>query len=510
MSPPKRSGDDFNPKRLGVKKPSNKNFGFTGTSSRSQLDRPVPLKTRFRPAVGTKDFSALSDYNYASVYSRWRRGYELSMYAGQAYDGYQYSYRYYFSGVIGIGPFIPGLSFIYPTTRSDSRTWNVYLQPEATYDLRDFDLSVLSVTDYTDDIYSVRLKFGFSLPLSAAVGEVFANRYDALGNRRKSGFNNWTCIGIGLDGVLDENPSYTSIYNTLFLGHNANNSWTVVDENNLAVPATSPPAPGEYLVSELRTQCNCPDFLNREAVNFWDNARKMRYPYTSVQDMKPGFFDAGTEGPERVIQSIDDPGFARAFGFIYTNQIYNIPSYTQEVYSDPSLFYYQPKWCKHVYAAMWDYKRVFGKDDEADYWLPQPSDEPAHPAYREMFDRDLAKQMDFFNRERNQRWWLRYGPNVDELPKSTLRQDNYSAFVKAIHAGNLNYPIPVVVSGLTFSPIDQYNPIVPIASFIYDGGQYASGVQISTTTVSGILDGGTYASGVQTSPIAFPINGGLY
>jgi hypothetical protein len=42
--------------------------------------------------------------------------------------------------------------------------------------------------------------------------------------------------------------------------------------------------------------------------------------------MAPGFYDAGVDQSTRLVNAPDDPGFARTFGFLYTNEIYNIPS----------------------------------------------------------------------------------------------------------------------------------------------------------------------------------------
>ena len=76
---------------------------IVGSDNKNQLINSLPFKRRFRPAVNTKDFSVLSDYNYASLWVRWRRGYELSMYTQGAYSGLVYSsFKYYVSGTAGV------------------------------------------------------------------------------------------------------------------------------------------------------------------------------------------------------------------------------------------------------------------------------------------------------------------------------------------------------------------------------------------------------------------------
>jgi len=81
----------------GIKQPRN----ISGADNSLQLSQPLKFERRFRPAVGTKDFSLLSEYDYASLWARWRRGYELAMYAQQAYDGLTYSFKYFVSGSPG-------------------------------------------------------------------------------------------------------------------------------------------------------------------------------------------------------------------------------------------------------------------------------------------------------------------------------------------------------------------------------------------------------------------------
>ena len=508
----KRSpGDNFNPKRYDGAKRVEKNSSFAGADSAHQLSQPMSFKQRFRPAVGTKDFSILSDYDYASLWSRWRRGYELSMYAQQAYQGYENSFKYFYTNTLGIGPYIPGFLFMYPTARNDERMWSVFVQPQGAFNFKDFGLSVASVIDYSDTVYAVQLSGNFGLPASTFKSEVLSNRIDPSGTERKFGFSNYTVVGIGLNGVLETNINYSALYNTLFLSHGVNTSWQVVDANTMQVPASGPPGIGDYLTTELKTQCTCPDFLGRDTVNLYETSLKQRYPYTGVFNIKPGFFDAGSQSLEgRVIDSADNPGWSRSFGFIYLNTIYNVPKYSQETYSDPNLFYFQPKWCKHIYAAMWDLQRALGQRDNVSYWLPQPNDEPAHPAYREMFDRDLKKHTEFFQRERDFRWWLRQGPTRSELPRRVLEPDMYNVFSKLTNAGKVTSPTIILASGLTFFDTTSYSPFVPASGLeVYDGGTYASG-QLLPRTISGILDGGIYASGTLIPSIAFPINGGIF
>jgi hypothetical protein len=508
---PKSSGDDFSLKRARGEKPFPKVPKFMGADTPQQMSKPMPLKRRFRPVVGTKNFSLLSEYDYASLWSRWRRGYELSMYAQQVYKGINYSFKYYYSGVVGAGSYNPGYVYLYPTTRTDDRIWTVFVQQDKNINLKDLNLSVASVTDYSDTIYAVKLSNKFSLPISQLRGDTLSNKFTAAGEEKQFGYGNYAVVGIGNDGVLETNPDFTQLYNTLFLDHSEAKSWEVVDALTLRVPAASPPAVGEFLCTTFKAQCTCPDFVGRETVNLYDFSLKRRYPYTPPIDMKPGFFDAGSQSAEgRVINSIDNPGWSRGFGFIYLNQIFEIPSYNEQAYSDPSLFYFQPKWCKHIYAAVFDLSRTQSSDQVTSYYLPQPNDEPTHPAYREMFDRDLVKQTDFYERERDYRWWLRFGPTKEELPSHVLQPDTYNVFSKLTNLGTLTSPDAAVASGLTFLDVQSYDPFTPASGLdTYSSSRYASGILLTPDSLT-IIDGGTYASGLLTSSFAYIVNGGTY
>lgn len=479
----------------------------SGAESPVQLNKPMPFDRRFRPAVGTKDFSVLSDYNYASLWIRWRRGYELSMYAQQAYDGVGYSFKYYLSNNPGAGVYVPGLSFLYPTTRTDTRMWMVGIRPRDSFNFKDFGISVDSVTNYDPTTYAVKLSSNFGAPISFFKGEVVSNRFTSTGVDKQYGFNNYTVVAVGFNGVpMDPEPA--PIFNTLFLSYAQDKSWSVVDKTKMSVPASGPPAPGEFLTTEMRTQCSCPDFLGRENFDLYSASLKMRYPFTRVQNMAPGTYDAGTEQTPRISDSIDNPGYSRSFGFIYLNEIYNMPSYQQVSYTDPNVFYFQPKWCKHIYAAMWDLQRKYSQEAATTIWLPQPNDEPMNEWYREKFEKDLKDQIDFYNRERNLRWWHRYGPSVTEMPKHMLYPDSYAVTAKILNVGDLDKPSPLLEPNFQFTTVEQYNPLTPPVVETYDGGLYANGTLVLQPT--NIIDGGTYQNGNVVPPIGVALNGGVY
>jgi hypothetical protein len=281
----------------------------------------------------------------------------------------------------------------------------------------------------------------------------------------------------------------------------------------MAVPATGPPAVGEFLSTEIRVQCSCQDFLNREGFNLYKNSIKQQYPYTRVQNIDAGYFDAGSSASTRVTTSSDYPGYVRTFGFIYLSQIYNIATYSDTaLYSDPQLFYFQPKWCKHIYASFWDLSRKYGLSGSTSFYLPQPNDEPMNEYYREKFERDLRKQTDFLKRNKDFAWWQKYSPTLTDLPKRLLYSDTYNMVAKTLNFGQLEDLTELQDTNFQMYTIDQFDPLNPagLPQDIYDGGTYANGVLVIQPTT--ILDGGLYSNGELIPPATYPafINGGTY
>ena len=484
--------------------------GVYGAETPRDLNRPMPFDRRFRPAVGTKDFSVLSDYDYASLWSRWRRGYELAMYSQQAYEGMTYSFKYYISGAPGLGIYLPGIAFMYPTTRADMRMWMVGIRPRDSFNFRDFGYSISSVSDYDENTYAVILSAKFGAPISFFTGEVLSNRFDSSGAPKEFGFNNYTVTGVGFNGT-PLTPTYAPIFNTLFLSKAADKSWSVVDANKMSIPASGPPGVGEFLTTEMRAQCTCPDFLGREGFDLYSQSLKRKYPYTNVFNVSPGQYDAGPDQTPRVSNSADNPGYVRDFGFIYLNEIYNIPDYTQRNYSDQNLYYYQPRWCKHIYASMWDLQKRFNQGDMTSPWLPQPNDEPMNERYREKFELDLKKQSDFFKRERDMVWWQRYSPAKSNMPQHMMYPDMYNMMTKTLNAGDPSSFVPLLADNFEMFTVDEFDPFAPVDYTnlnSYNGGTYANGDPVAVPVNT--LDGGTYINGNLIPASSTPINGGVY
>ena len=126
------------------------------------------------------------------------------------------------------------------------------------------------------------------------------------------------------------------------------------------VPAHRGFTVGRYLTTELRWQCSCQDFSRRDSYDLYSELTKRRFPVTSVRSTKPGqvLQPDDTYSDER-----DIPGTFRDLGFVAINNYYQLPEYEDTSGNDTAnLMYYQLRWCKHIYAAMFALKHDEGND----------------------------------------------------------------------------------------------------------------------------------------------------
>ena len=135
---------------------------------------------------------------------------------------------------------------------------------------------------------------------------------------------------------------------------------TVDTVTKTVVPAHRGFYVGRYLTTELRWQCSCQDFSRRDSYDLYSELTKERFPTTSVRSTKPGqvLQKDGTYSDER-----DIPGTFRDLGFVTINNFYQLPDYEDTSGNDTAnLMYYQLRWCKHIYAAMFALKHDEGND----------------------------------------------------------------------------------------------------------------------------------------------------
>jgi len=107
---------------------------------------------------------------------------------------------------------------------------------------------------------------------------------------------------------------------------------------------------GRFLTTEVRWQCSCQDYMRRDGYNLYSELTTKRFPVSAITSTKPGQVEdaEGNLSNER-----DIPGSFSDLGYVTINNFYQLPTYkdTKE-FSYPNLMYYQLRWCKHIYAAM--------------------------------------------------------------------------------------------------------------------------------------------------------------
>ena len=135
---------------------------------------------------------------------------------------------------------------------------------------------------------------------------------------------------------------------------------TTNEVTSTVVPAHRGFTIGRYLTTELRWHCSCQDFSRRDSYDLNSDLLSERFPRTTPKSLKPGevLLPDGTLSNER-----DIPGTFRDLGYTVVNNFYQLPRYEDEAVDDvQSLMYYQMRWCKHIYAAMFAITHDEGND----------------------------------------------------------------------------------------------------------------------------------------------------
>jgi len=182
-------------------------------------------------------------------------------------------------------------------------------------------------------------------------------------NRRIRGFNYNDYVGYTVTGVdLSTNEilfQRTDSYGTRIFDPVTNLPATQ------GVPKTVVPAHrgfevGRYLTTEIRYQCTCQDYLKRETFDFYKEQQRRKFPNTKTGSVRPGY---RLDRNGNLIETRDDVGIYADFGYLVVNNFYQLPGYEDTAdMSRPLLAYYQLRWCKHIYAAMWSIVHDEGND----------------------------------------------------------------------------------------------------------------------------------------------------
>lgn len=176
--------------------------------------------------------------------------------------------------------------------------------------------------------------------------------------------------------------SDASTNEVIFTRNDSYGTQTVNNKAQTRIPAYRGFEVGRYLTTELRWQCACQDFSRKAGYNLYSKDTNNRFPVTAITSTKPGqtLQKDGVLADQR-----DSPGSSGDLGYIAVNNFYELPTYkdTSDT-SYPNLMYYQLRWCKHIYAAMFSLLHDEGNEPiniAASYSLSGPNitvNAPAH------------------------------------------------------------------------------------------------------------------------------------
>ena len=188
--------------------------------------------------------------------------------------------------------------------------------------------------------------------------------------------------------------SDASTNEVIFARDDSYGTQTINNKAQIRVPAYRGFEVGRYLTTELRWQCSCQDFSRKAGYNLYSEDRNSRFPVTAITSTKPGQIlqKDGTLSDQR-----DSPGSFGDLGYIAINNFYELPTYKDtSSTSYPNLMYYQLRWCKHIYAAMFSLVHDEGNEPiniSASYSLSGPNITVNAPAHKLQVNSKI--QLDF-------------------------------------------------------------------------------------------------------------------
>ena len=164
-------------------------------------------------------------------------------------------------------------------------------------------------------------------------------------NRLIPGYDYGNYVGYTLIGVDTSNTEL------IFQRADSYGAKTIDNKYVTTVPAERGFLVGRFLSTEIRYQCTCQDFIRREGYNLYGNKSRDKIPVTPITSTKPGVTlnKDNTLSPTR-----DQPGTFGDLGYITpTDGFYKLPNYADKTSNSyQNLYYYQQRWCKHIYAAL--------------------------------------------------------------------------------------------------------------------------------------------------------------
>ena len=164
-------------------------------------------------------------------------------------------------------------------------------------------------------------------------------------NRLIRGFDYTDYVGFTVTG------SDATTKEIIFQRKDSYGAKTISGQTATVVPAHRGFTVGRYLTTELRWQCSCQDYTKRRGYNLFADKNKKKFPVTPVQNLSPG---QTINKNNELSNSRDNPGVFEDFGYTTVNNFYQLPEYEDTAeFASQTLLYYQPRWCKHIYASMW-------------------------------------------------------------------------------------------------------------------------------------------------------------
>ncbi len=200
-----------------------------------------------------------------------------------------------------------------------------------------YDITVLNSTQFTVQNYS-----------SGSTSGV------VIVNRRLRGYDYGDYVGYTVTGTdLNTNE-------VLFQRDDSYGAVTIDSKTTVVVPAPRGFKVGRYLTTEIRYQCTCSDYMRRENYDLYEEASKRKIPRTPITSVVEGTRE---DRDGNIVNTKDDVGVFTSFLYVPINNFYQLPTYEDTAaYSYNNLMYYQIRWCKHIYAAMWSVFHDEGND----------------------------------------------------------------------------------------------------------------------------------------------------
>jgi hypothetical protein len=164
-------------------------------------------------------------------------------------------------------------------------------------------------------------------------------------NRLIPGYDYNNYVGYTLTGIDNTNNEL------IFQRDDSYGAKLVNNKATTTVPAERGFIVGRFLTTEMRYQCSCQDYTRREGYNMYDTGTDKRFPVTPIASVKPG---QRLNKDNTVTNERDNDGVFSDLGFVTpVNNFYGLPDYGDTATNSyTNLKYYQLRWCKHIYAAL--------------------------------------------------------------------------------------------------------------------------------------------------------------